>query len=584
LAALAWLLVAQLAGAGTGPAASFCGSEQAYLAWQRAFDDSALRLLQYSDRDDRDLGDLLVIEPGCDSGLRVDEVETLVREGGAVFLSGLPSGSHRRLELDLLALAGLALNGEDPALANSFPRLVRDSALLAPLEPGDAIRFGAEGMNRSASVRPVEAKVLAESARINAASGFVAEPQPEPSISYRRLGKGLVLWAGFALGDIAACRPGEGDIARDCSAAATAEVLMRTLLANLLYEHAGQQLLLPWFVPGSRPGLVVLTGDVHADAQGHELGAAIELARMLERHELPLSLFVVGSVAESFPVQFAELAGLPNVEILTHSARGQQYRLGQSFVPGRRRGGVHGEEAVCEDVRQAERMLGLEAWPQQRTWRNAIRTEGWGSNQTESSAWSGMACAGIGLVFDQNGDQITTTPVQTAPTSWFEHPARSRLFLPAPTAAVTTANDDFILDPALRGQIRSIPAPEPEPCCNPAVSLASYADYVIDWSEALGRAGRAGGFPQVWLWHPITLLARDGLASMEEAVLVMKDNDDLMFMHAGAYAAWLDSRSQGQLTIDYADDGAVAHMEWRHPADRNPVTPPPLLDSRRANG
>lgn len=340
---------------------------------------------------------------------------------------------------------------------------------------------------------------------------------------------------------------------------------MRLVLANLLWHHHGIQIPVPRQSPGTAATTVVITGDVHADPAGLQSLAAVEMARVAESHSIPVTYFVVGEVAQVSPEAYRALAARPNVAIGTHSAHGQQYRLGTSSIPGRRRGGVHGADDVCEDVRLAEAMLGLPHWPDPRQWVSAIRTEAWGSNESESEAWTGMRCAGIGLVLDHSGDAITSHPAITPPAVWFDRPATERLTIPAFTTAVHTANDDFRAEAMGLEGIYSLASPQPDPCCNRAVSFSHYADYVLDWHDQFKRLGAVLGIPQAWLWHPATPATQRAFPEVNRIFEAMLTGGDVMFSTVDALAAWNFNRRQLQLRAAIAPDGRLQALTQDSP-------------------
>lgn len=490
--------------------------------------------------------------------------------GGVVLLSGVPAAGNTPAggqDVSTLSawlnLAGLRPDYHDPGLSGTYPMITESSPMLAPLLPGDGVRLGASGVGHALRVEAIDAQVLATSAAISARDGFAVRADDAPTITLRRVGDGLVLWTSFSLSRIAACYPDEQNKPTDCSVVTTAEFLMRLLVANLLWEQYGVQLPLPWQTPGNSPTSVLITGDVHFDEMNVQVKAALEMARIAATLDIPVTYFVVGEVATRAPELYAQLAAMPNVEIGSHSASGQQYRLGRSSFSGRRRGGVHGPEAVCEDVKKAEAMLGLPSWPGERSWLAAIRTEAWASNETESGAWSGMACAGIGLVLDQNADMITKHPAITGPAKWFEQPVRQRLFFPSFTTSANTANDNFHLPDAMAERIVSLPSPEPDPCCNDAVEFARYTDYVLDWTDNLLRMGKAGGTTQVWLWHPSTPATRQGFPAIEQVMTRMAKDPDIAFVHGSELATWHFNRTQGSPIVGRDEHGRLRSLDWR---------------------
>jgi|GEM_PF-1261345 len=508
-----------------------------------------------------------------------------VRDGGILLVTGprslIAATDGGKQDNDAAAasgisrLTGVSTDDHDPALAGSYPFVIDSHPLLAPLRKGDGLRLGRNGLGHVHRFRVSEGvKVLAESARVGPGPEVMMGTDSAPTITVQETGEGLVLFAGFSPAEVAACYPDMSGRATDCSAAGSARAVMRWLTANALWQHRGIQVVLPWEAPGYRPVGVVLTGDVHADEDAYQIGAAVQMARVAASHAVPVTFFLVGDVARRFPVEFAALSGFPDVEIATHSAHGEQYQRRKTGLLGRRVAGVYGAESVREDVRKAESMLGLPSWPGTRAWLSAIRTEAWGSNQTDAAAWSGLADAGIGLVFDHSADKLLARPELTAPAEWFDSEVRKRLFVPVVEKSVSTASDDFILAPELAGRIASVASPEPDPCCNDAVSFRDYANYVRQWHAAFRRIGMAGGLLEVWLWHPSTPMFKQGFPDMDAIMQEMQDDPRVQMFRASEVATWNFNRNQVSISPRYSADGKLVDLVLHQSVDAYRPLPP----------
>jgi hypothetical protein len=481
----------------------------------------------------------------------------------------------------VLSLAGLRAGWHDPSLAMARPAIIEPGDLLFPFRVGDGLRLGSEGLGHGLGLEVVSATPLAWVYRDQPEKGFAPVIEEHPAIARRPFGRGTVYFTSFSLARVTHCYPTRDGQATDCSAAASGQSLMRLLIGNILWSHAQLQWPIARQSPGRVASTVVVTGDVHFDPQATQIKAALSLAEITEELDLPVTFFVVGEVAERFPDLYEQLKSIPNVEIGTHSARGQQYRLGHSIVPFRRRGGVHGPEAVFDDVRQSERSLGLPHWPSDRPWLAAVRTEAWGSNQTESGAWAGMQRAGISLVLDHNVDVVTSHPAVTPPRDWLETTGRKRLSIPAFSRNIHTATDDFRAPEQGLPQMFTLPSPQPDPCCNLAARFADYLGYVDQWHQALTNIGSVIGTTQVWLWHPSTPAVQGALPPLRSALQQMANDERVRFSGVHELATWNANRHRGWLEISLNDERGIDSLEYRSSENnhRAPLPPGSHLDS-----
>ncbi len=550
-------------------------------SWHEALQVPAVKVAATSPAAIDSLQQIRIVEAGQIAADELESLERWVRDGGIALISGVQDPDLSwcgQGELapadDLLAFAGMRARRHDPGLIEVRPALLVASDLLFPLRPGDGLRLGRRGLGHALDLEAVDAEVLAQAYRDRMESDLRAELVDHPSVAVRALGSGFVYFTSFSLARVAYCYPDRQGRASDCSAAASAQTLMRLMLSNMLWRHHQ----LAWPVarqgPGSFATVVAITGDVHADPAGLQIKSARRLAEVAAQWHLPVSFYVVGEVATRFPADYAALQSMPNVEIGTHSSRGQQYRLGHSRIPFRRRGGVHGPAAVYEDVRAAERLLGLDQGsPERNGWRS-IRTEAWGSNEQESGAWTGMQQAGIALVLDHQIDLINSHPAVTPPRAWLAGSARERLSLPAFTRHVHTATDDFRAPERGLPLMFSLPAAQPDPCCNRALRFQDYLPYVQDWHDALTDIGQVLGTTQVWLWHPSTPTLHGAFDELGQALEAMAADPRVRFARAHELATWNRNRHLGRLELELDGERRIVAMAWQPNGDE-PLAPLP---------
>jgi len=524
-----------------------------------------------------------------DMPLGPDDTEALsdwVADGGLLLLTGsrtlLSTANAEKAVIvaneRVARLAGIKIDYLDAGLIGSYPLIAKSDPLLGPFLQGDALRLGSLGVAHHYRLRATDAEVLAQSAHIRPGPGELIFRKTAPTITVRRNASESVLFVSFSLASVAACYPDKSGQVTDCSAAGTAHALMRAIVANMLWEEKKLQIALPWGTPGDSATGVLITGDVHADSNNLQIRSARQMAKMTRSFDVPLTFFVVGDVATQARHHYDALAEHPHVEIASHSAHGKQYRLGQSAISGRRRGGIHGADAVRKDVNKAEVLLGIPVWPHERAWKSSIRTEAWNSNQTESQAWTGMEEAGIALVFDHNADSILSRPAQTAPTKWFETSVRERIFIPTFEKNIVTGMDQFRLSSEMARRIASLASPQPDPCCNDAVSFQTYGEYVMQWHKLFRRVGVPGGVTEVWLWHPSIVAMKAGFPIIEGILQAMSDDTGVAFFRGSELGTWYANREKVRVRPSYATDGSLTSLALEIP-DRDALLPLPPKSS-----
>ena len=535
------------------------------LHWQRALRGGGFRVRKSIDMKSLpDVGQmpLLVIEDRCISGDGADALEQWVSDGGILLINAIGCKTEadtphhagpNELAATRLALAGLAPGDADPGLAGLYPRIVDSRPLVSPFQAGDGIRLGSAGIDQQRRIRAENATILARGYRLEPGPGAMVRPSDQPTITVRQRGRGAVVYFHFSLGTVAGCYPDSAGQATDCSGAGTARFLMRSVVANALWGIRGIQAPLPWETPGSSKVNVVITGDVHADKEAYQVRSARKMALALEDTGAQITYFISGKVARRFPEHVDALRDRENVSLATHSVEEVKYRPGE----------FDGASAIRDDVRATEALLAQPSWPEDRKWLTAFRTHGWASNETDAGAWSGMADAGIGLVFDHNADAILPSQRASAPSEWFEGDIARRLFVPMIESSVSTEADEFLLDESLIDRIASLGSPEPDPCCNDSVRFDAYADYVAAWHRAFARIGAVGGATEVWLWHPSTPVWKGGLERLQRMLGDMRDDSGVSFVSANGVATWAYNRERVSIEPQHEAGDHLSELGFR---------------------
>lgn len=501
-----------------------------------------------------DTSSLLILEGACLTSDQFARLESWVARGGLLLVNGAhcrekqqdPKVQERRVEL-----AGLSIGPPDPGLSNVYPRVTETTPILAPFSTGDGIRLGKTGPSQPVNLAADSASILARGYRVEPGAGQWIRASDAITIATRKLRRGRVVFLNFSLAEVTACHPNEQGRPIDCSGAGTGRALMRFLVANLLWEESGQQIPLRWETPGDQAVGVVLTGDVHGDDEAYQVRSARLMAERIATADSPISYFAVGEVSEQSPRHLEELRLSPGVVIGTHSARGDKYRPGS----------VSGVNAVFDDIREAESLLGLPSYPHERRWRAGIRSHGWASNESAGGAWTAMDQAGISVVFDHNADPALEETNVSALVEWFEGDVNKRLYVPMLERSIHTEADDSILAGELSGSIFSLGSPEPDPCCNWAVTFETYTEYVRNWHEQFLKLGSMGGAIEVWLWHPSTPVWKGGLDGLRSFVEALVADERVELFGAHELATWAYNREKVNTIARWDAFGLLTALE-----------------------
>jgi hypothetical protein len=522
-----------------------------------ALDSSALRL-------DAQRMPLVVVEDACLPDEAFERLEAWIESGGLLIINGLEcrgGQAPEKRQQRRARLAGLSMAADDPGLLGIYPRVSSKTPLLAPFEARDGIRFGRTGTARTARLEAGSATVLARGYRIEPGPGDWVRRSDAVTIASRRMGRGRIVFLNFSLAEIAACHPGSKGEPTDCSGAGTARALMRYLLANLLWEERGVQIPLRWETPGNRPLGVVLTGDVHPAEDAYQVRSARLMAERIAGPELPLTYFVVGDLARSAPEHVEALRGMSGVVLGTHSVQGRKYLARDPS----------GAEGIHQDIRTSETLLGMPSLDQGRGWRTGIRSHGWASDRP---AWRAMHRAGVSVVFDHNADAVLPEVEASAPVEWFEEDVRRRLFAPTLERSVHTEADDFVAPGESGDSIFSLGSPEPDPCCNWAVTFDTYTEYVAAWHEQFLKLGAMGGATAVWLWHPSTPVWKGGLDGLERFVDGPVADERTTRFSAHEFATWAYNRERVRVVPQWKPSGQLSSLSAQFDADALAPLPP----------
>ncbi|RFF29875.1 hypothetical protein [Wenzhouxiangella sediminis] len=507
---------------------------------------------------------LIVLEDACLPDEAFERLEAWVESGGLLIINGLQCRGGPATEQSLqrrARLVGLSLAADDPGLLGVYPRVSSNTPLLVPFDAGDGIRFGRTGIARTTRLQAGSATVLARGYRIEPGPGDWVRRSDAVTIASRRLGEGRIVFLNFSLAEIAACHPGSEGEPTDCSGAGTARALMRYLLANLFWEERGVQIPLRWETPGNRPLGVVLTGDVHPSDDAYQVRSARLMAERIAGPESPLTYFVVGDVARLSSEHFEALRGMPGVVLGTHSAQGRKYIARD----------LSGAESVHEDIRASESLLGVPSRDEGRRWRVGVRSHGWASDHP---AWRAMERAGVSVVFDHNADAVLPEVEASAPREWFRSDVSRRLFVPTLERSVHTEADDFVGRGDLEESIFSLGSPEPDPCCNWAVTFDAYTEYVADWHEQFLKLGAMGGATAVWLWHPSTPVWKGGLDGLERFVDELAADDRTSLFSAHELATWAYNRERVHAIPKWTASGRLNGLSVQVDAEALAPLPP----------
>ena len=512
---------------------------------------------------------LLVVDHTPLKPVAAHAVQKWVRNGGLLIMAGAESAMQRLNDAGdiqpgrsilLSSLLGIQFAGYDAGLTGLYPRLIKTDALLSPLQVGDALRLGETGLAHKLRLEVTDATVLARAARLSPGAGGMVIPSEEPTIVTRPYGAGRVVFLSFSPALVARCYDDDSELAQlDCSGASQAHALMRWLTANLLWQEKKIQVPLLWESVSDKPHTVMITGDVHHN--DFEVNAAVKMAKRMQKLDLPLSLYVIGEIAEHYPQQFAQLKMVNNLEISPHSDSGEVYWT-KRFKFSRRFG-------ILKDFISAQKHLQLPRYPEQRDWLISVRNESW---QSDSGAWWAMEREGVGLVFDFTADSIVNHGLYLTPLQWFQGKEHQRLFVPLYERSIATPVDDFRLTDVSQYQMASLASAQAEPCCIP-LSYAAYSAYVDRWHRLFSRLSSMGGLSEVWLWHPGGIAIKSGFADMEKTLNAMKKEPTVEFVRADVAATWRYNRELFQLEVERQADKAIASFSLSTP--KYPVKPLP---------
>ena len=506
-----------------------------------------------------------------------------VRAGGLLIVAGADaalqtrtSPTHLQIESDFVLgqILGARFGGWDPGLKGSYPYIIKHSSLISPLLPGNGLRLGQAGVDTDIIIESAGATVLAQSARLNPEvipEGITAIPHP--TILTHRAGLGSTVFLAMSLARVASCYSTSTGDPTDCSAASTARALMRWLTANLLWEKKGVQLPLYWEIPFEQPHGMLITGDVHNNDTS--IRSARWVAQTMEAAGLPLSLYIVGRVGESFPNHLQAIRKMRNIDIEAHSADETVYASRKNNKKNR---GPRGTQEVLADIRKARQLLGLSIKEFPDGWRTSIRSHGW---QTDEDAWFAYHKAGVGLVLDQVSDCAINKNFFTPPLIWFRLPVANRLFIPLAERSIATAADDFILAHELRGNIFTIPTAQAEPCCNHKVTWEDYQEYVKNWHKIFHQFASMGGLAEAWLFHPDPIVLKGGLKSIVDYLSALQADPSIKFLQGHAFATWLSNRERISVKPILDDSGNLLELQLNTENDLLPLPPASPPNYRR---
>lgn len=492
------------------------------------------------------------------------DLEKWVHQGGLLIYAGASAalqriGDHGQVyesrELLSTTLLGASFAGFDRGQIGIYPDIIESSALLNPLEQGDALRFGAEGVGHIVSVEATDAKVLARGVRLSLGPGEIIHKSTTPTILTKKHGRGRVVFLTFSPAQIASCYPDIGNKLEptDCTGASQAHALMRWLVANLLWEERQLQLPLLWEAPGDRPHAVIVTGDVHNNS--FELKAAVKMGKLLDELGIPLSLYIIGQIATDYPAEISMLQQLDDLEISPHSATGRTYWS--------KRFKLTGALGILLDLKKAERLLSVPDYPDDRNWLISVRNESWASDR---KAWRVMEREGVGLVFDHTADATQNRGQYLAPRLWFDGGEQQRLFVPIFERSIATPVDDFRLNDESSQNIALLSSAQAEPCCIP-LSYSAYTRYVARWHALFDRLAINGGLTEVWLWHPGGVALKEGFAELVKTLNWMKNKPTVSILRGDVVATWRFNRERQTIVVNRGANGSISSIDLEPPTE-----------------
>lgn len=504
---------------------------------------------------------LLVIDSKSLASGDVHHLYEWVERGGVLIYSGVESDLVVRPEFqaldnksyaELSELLGVDYAGTDPAQVMYYPRITNSNPIISPFILGDGIKLGRIGIGHPYKYKPrFGTDVIALSRRISPGGGSFSIDKDNMTITTHNVGKGVVMFLGFSLGDIAACYSSLGLSTRlDCSGAGTAHALMRWVTANLLWEVKGWQIPLPTESPGPGRHAVIITGDVHNNSAETEAHASVTLADIFYRHSAPLTLYIEGIIGERSQDLISLLRQRDIVDISTHGYDGKifmssKFRLGQL--------------GLFMDLKKSERLVGVPSYDS-RKHLISFRSHGWLSDK---GAWNVFHFDGIGLVFDHVADTINqSNPLRLTPL-WYKRKFKESLFVPYFEHNVSTAWADFKLSPLQSLNISSLASAEPEPAVSMPYHI--YTDYVIDVHSINHRLSSMGGVTEVWLWHPEGVKFNDGFMEVESTLQTFINEPDVTLLRGDELATWRANRERYSVSPNWDSTGRLTSLDLSEP-------------------
>lgn len=507
---------------------------------------------------------LLVLDSMPLSSGDAEDIYNWVSNGGILIYSGSasalqPPSNQNDVTHDLNVafpeLFGVDFDGIDPGQINYYPHLVKSSSLLSPLIAGDGIRFGRIGIGHPFRFKErVGSEVIARSSRLSLGNDSFVLPKDNPTIISHRLGKGLVLFFGFSLGDISACYSSLGlSKKRDCSGAGSAHALMRWTIANTLWDFKGVQVPLPMESPGPGYHAVIVTGDVHNNPAETRDHASLRMAKIFENNQAPLSLYLEGEIGNTAPDLVAQLKNRRKVELSTHGLNGKIYMSKLYHLKS---------VGILHDFKKSEILLGVPSFLD-RDHLLSFRSHGWLSDE---GAWNAFHFAGVGLVFDHVADSMDqSNPVRLTPL-WYEKAFQERLFIPFFEHNVSTAWADFKLSSLHSLNIASLASAEPEPTFR--MSYGIYSNYVHDVHSVMHRLSSMGGLTEVWLWHPEGVLFNNGFSEVNNSIKAFINESNVTMFRGDEVATWRANRERFTVNPEWDSHG---HLKSLHLSVPRPV-------------
>lgn len=514
--------------------------------------------------------DSLEIDPSS-----ISDLTQWVRDGGLLlFLAGEKgvgtnaASAGTKDSLPLFDLLGVTPDYDDPGLAGSYPLIVRASPLLSPLIEGDGLRFGRQGMGSTMRYRAVDSReLMAKAVRLTQQPDVVGIPKETASLVAHRVGQGMVVFAGFSLGRIAACYPAnpEGE-AVDCSGAGSAHALMRWLVANLFWEERKVQVPLLSEVPGVSPHAVVLTGDVHR-IQEHEEPSPRWMVERARGVGVPVSIYIEADYVPTSPETMKFISKQDDVELAPHSFDGTVAETSRYFW---------GRFSLFWDYWKTGEVLQLGHFGKERRFLLSERDHGWRSDQ---GAWWAMRHFGIGLVFDQIADTLFPETPWRMGSFWFSSNPAQRVFVPIFEHSIATASTNFRLDDEDFLAIANLSSAQADPVA--IVGYPEYETYVRGWHQLFGRLSSMGGITEVWLFHPSSFRNADWLERFQSLLLDFKADPEVRFYRGDVVANWRANRERFSLTIQRTLKGDIQSLQLRGPSE--PLYPLPPGAPSEAN-